>query len=157
MTNSVNFPICKVYSFMNDSQDPNQAAAINPKDQLDTSNLALVTAFLNSNVNLENLINPPANELNREKERIAGRLQGFNPKDNPAWHQITQRFGANIKQPELLSIAEVLAQNAGIKLDRDAKRRKTVLIKWFSENWDRVVPYLDYVVLEDANPGMAGK
>lgn len=139
---------------MNDNQDPNQAAAFNTKEQIDSQNLALMT-FLTTHVNIDNLLNPNSGELNREKERIAGRLQGFNPKDNPAWHQITQRFGANIKQPELLSIAEVLATNACIKLDRDAKRRKTVLIKWFSENWDKIKPFLDYVVLEDANP--AGK
>lgn len=138
---------------MNDNQDPNQAATFNTKEQIDPSNLALMTALLSSHVNIDNFLNPTTTtELNREKERIAGRLQGFNPKDNPAWHQITQKFGVNIKQPELLSIAEVLAQNACIKLDRDAKRRKAVLIKWFSENWDKIKPYLDYVVLEDANP-----
>lgn len=137
---------------MNDTPDQNQAATFNAKDQqIDPQNFALMTAFLTSHVNID-FLNPSTNELNREKERIAGRLQGFNPKDNPAWHQITQKFGANIKQPELLSIAEVLAQNAGIKLDRDAKRRKTVLIKWFSENWEKIKPYLDYVVLEDAAP-----
>ena len=85
----------------------------------------------------------------KEKERIASRLSGFNPKDNMVWHEITQRFGASIKQPELLSIATVLAQNANIKLDRDAKRRKSVLIKWFEENWNTIHPFLDYVVLED--------
>ena len=87
----------------------------------------------------------------KEKERIASRLSGFNPKDNMVWHEITQRFGASIKQPELLSIATVLAQNANIKLDRDAKRRKSVLIKWFEENWAAIHPYLDYVVLEDSH------
>ena len=88
----------------------------------------------------------------KEKERIASRLSGFNPKDNIVWHEITQRFGASIKQPELLSIATVLAQNANVKLDRDAKRRKSVLIKWFEENWAAIHPFLDYVVLEDSHP-----
>lgn len=90
--------------------------------------------------------------VTKEKERIAERLGTFNPKDNVVWHEITQRFGANIKQPELLSIANVLAQNAGIKLDRDAKRRKSVLIKWFEENWNAIQPFLAYVVLEDTKP-----
>ena len=73
---------------------------------------------------------------NKEKERIQSRLGNFNPKDNHVWRTITQRFGANIKQPELLSIAQVLASGANVKLDRDAKRRKGVLIKWFEENWN---------------------
>ena len=87
----------------------------------------------------------------REKNRIAQRLQGFNPKDNQAWYQITQKFGTNIKQPELLSIAQVCSSSAGIKLDRDAKRRKSVLIKWFEENWAHIQPFLNYVVLEDTS------
>lgn len=90
-------------------------------------------------------------EQNKEKERIANRLMGFNPKDNSVWREISTRFGANIKQPELLSIAQVLASSANIKLDRDAKRRKSVLIKWFEENWGQIQPYLDYVVLEDSH------
>jgi hypothetical protein len=93
----------------------------------------------------------PAIEANREKDRIAGRLSGFNAKDTPVWREITQRFGNNIKQPELLSIAQVLASSAEVKLDRDAKRRKTVLVKWFEENWERIAPFMDYVVLEDAH------
>ncbi|EAX97547.1 hypothetical protein TVAG_006780 [Trichomonas vaginalis G3] len=94
-------------------------------------------------------VQPDQHSVTKEKERIAERLGSFNPKDNAVWHEITQRFGANIKQPELLSIANVLAQNASIKLDRDAKRRKSVLIKWFEENWNAIQPYLAYVVLED--------
>jgi hypothetical protein len=89
-------------------------------------------------------------ESNKEKERIAERLGGFNSKDNVVWKEITHRFGSNLKQPELLSIAHVLASHAGLKLDRDAKRRKSVLVKWFDEHWSQLCPYLDYVVLEDA-------
>lgn len=88
---------------------------------------------------------------NQERQRIAARLGTFNAKDNEPWKEITQRFGANIKQPELLSIANVLSQSANVKLDRDAKRRKKVLIKWFDENWDAIKPFLDYIVLEDNN------
>jgi hypothetical protein len=85
---------------------------------------------------------------NPEKKRIASRLDGFSPKETPAWREITRRFGPNIKQPELVSIASVLAQGTNIRLDRDAKRRKAVLIKWFEENWAAIAPSLDCVVLE---------
>jgi hypothetical protein len=91
----------------------------------------------------------PAQEGSGEKERISGRLGDFNAKDSSAWKEITRRFGKNLKQPELLSMANVVASNAGIKLDRDARRRKTVLLKWFEENWTVIQPYLDYVVFED--------
>lgn len=88
-------------------------------------------------------------DQSKEKVRIQGRMGHFNSKDNAVWKAITEKFGHNIKQPELLSIAHVLAQSANVKLDRDAKRRKTVLIKWFAENWPNLEPYLQYVVLED--------
>jgi hypothetical protein len=87
----------------------------------------------------------------KEKERIADRLAGFNVMDNPVWREITGRFGRKIKHPELLSIADVLAAHANIKLDRDAKRRKPVLVKWFNENWGSLRPYLRYVSLEDVH------
>ena len=86
-----------------------------------------------------------------EKMRIAYRLAGFNPKDNPVTQEITRRFGPNIKHGELVGIAQAIADKAQIKLDRDAKRRKNVLIKWFAENWDIISPFLDYIVLEDNN------
>jgi hypothetical protein len=84
-----------------------------------------------------------------EKQRIANRLQGFNPKDNQIWNALAQKFGTNLKQPELLSIAAVLSKSANVRLDRDAKRRKSVLLKWFEENWNSICPFLDYVVLAD--------
>jgi hypothetical protein len=90
-------------------------------------------------------------EQSSEKKRIANRLKGLIPKQSPAWQEITRRFGLNVKHPELVEIATVLSENANIRLDRDAKRRKAVLIKWFEENWADVSPYLDYVVLEETH------
>mgnify|MGYP003091364060 CR=1 FL=1 len=112
-----------------------------------------------SSFQLESLQNPQEFTLNYsprsvtetpEKARISERLKDFNPRENDAWKKITQKFGPNIKQPELISIASVLANQAKIKLDRDAKRRKSVLIKWFQEHWNDISCYLDYVVLEEA-------
>ena len=108
----------------------------------------------NNEVNIDfNLQRNIYSEVNTEKKRISERLNGFNPRENNAWKEISRRFGSSIKQPELLSIATILANNANIRLDRDAKRRKTVLIKWFQENWDTISPFLDYVVLEETQFG----
>ena len=116
-------------------------------------NYALMAQLYGQTANTAALPTAPAfeNGVTKEKERIANRLANFHPKDTVVWREITQRFGSSIKQPELLSIATVLAQNANIKLDRDAKRRKSVLIKWFQENWQIIRPFLDYVVLEDSH------
>jgi hypothetical protein len=126
-----------------------------PIDDATLQRLSALMAMANQGgpVDLGQLMGPAAAvpENNKEKERIAERLGGFNTKDNFVWKEIAARFGTNIKQPELLSIANVLASHANLKLDRDAKRRKSVLIKWFDEHWPQVQPYLDYVVLEDAH------
>lgn len=84
-----------------------------------------------------------------EKIRVRARLNGFIAMESMIWNEIKRRFGDNIRHGELLSIAEVVAQYSGVFLDRDAKRRKTVLIKWFQENWARIAPFLSCVVLED--------
>ena len=89
--------------------------------------------------------------VNDEKKRIAMRMNGFDPKDNRVWSEIANRFGANVKQGELTNIAQVIAAHAGIKLDRDAKRRKGVLLKWFDENWEKITPFLDYVILASSD------
>lgn len=94
------------------------------------------------------LIDEPVND---EKRRIAIRLNGFDTKENRAWKQLSARFGKTVKQNELTTIAQVIAQHAQIKLDRDARRRKSVLLKWFDENWNAIEPFLDYVVLADSD------
>ena len=126
------------------------------KDLTTDANILAVTNFLQqapeyAQNTIPDMGTYPSHEVSKEKDRISERMAGFNPKDNDVWRSITAKFGPNIKQPELLSIAMVLSQNCSIKLDRDAKRRKSVLIKWFEENWTTLAPYLDYVVLEDGS------
>ena len=73
-----------------------------------------------------------------EVERVENRLSGFVPKDSHAWEVISELYGSDVKQIHLRAIAQDIASHLCIKLDRDAKRRKTVLIKWFEENWEKV-------------------
>lgn len=91
----------------------------------------------------------PSRETMDERSRIAKRLFGFNPKDNYVVKEISRRFGGLIKHGELVGIAAAIAERANLRLDRDAKRRKNVLIRWFDENWETIEPFLDYVVLEE--------
>lgn len=90
-------------------------------------------------------------DITGEKIRIALRLSGFDPKNSFVANEISRRFGPNIKQAELFNIAQCIADFAKITVDRDAKRKKSVLLKWFEEHWQKVSPYLDYVVLEEAS------
>lgn len=84
-----------------------------------------------------------------EKQRIHERLRGFNVKSNFVVEELTRRFGSDVKQGELVDVALAISEKADIRLDRDAKRRKAVLFKWFEENWQTIQPYLDYIIIED--------
>ena len=86
-----------------------------------------------------------------ERRRVDKRLQGFVVKESRAWKAICSHYGSSLNQVELLSLAEVLGHILSIKVDREAKRRKEVLIKWFDENIDKIEPMLDRVIPEDQN------
>jgi hypothetical protein len=85
-----------------------------------------------------------------EKERVRRRVGAFDWKESKVWHGLTAHFGPKLNHEELISIAELIASHAKVKLDRDAKRRKIVLLKWFEENWLVVQPLLRVIVLDDA-------
>lgn len=85
-----------------------------------------------------------------EVERVENRLSGFDYKESPAWYAIREQFTSDVKQVHLRRIAEHIAQKLQINLDRDAKRRKTVLLKWFDENWKVIKDVIyDYTVVSD--------
>ena len=88
-----------------------------------------------------------ANEL--ERKRVDARLNGFVYKESRAWHEITRYYGDGLNQAELLSIAEVIASQIGVKVDREAKRRKEVLIKWYDENIEPIIEIMPLIKLED--------
>ncbi len=59
-----------------------------------------------------------------------------------------QFSGTKIKQNELLSIAQCVSEKTSVELDREAKRRKSVLLKWFDDNWDQILPTLQFVRMD---------
>jgi hypothetical protein len=62
--------------------------------------------------------------------------------------QLASRYGSRISQQELVSIAEAAAHQMNLRVDRDARRRKIVMIKWFEENWPMIFPVLNWIVLD---------
>jgi hypothetical protein len=46
-------------------------------------------------------------------------------------------------------VAEVIAINVKLALDRESKRKKPALIKWFDENFELIGPFLDRLILLD--------
>lgn len=133
----------------NAPQNPADALASFKFDEINPANIPMLLEMIGAQPHLATQLANSQSDAVREKQRIANRLSGFNPRDNVAWREISNRWG-NIKQKELLSIAQVIATEAKIKLDRDARRRKSVLMKWFCEHWDVVQGYLEAIVLDEA-------
>ncbi|EAX94285.1 hypothetical protein TVAG_057860 [Trichomonas vaginalis G3] len=88
-------------------------------------------------------------DRDNEIARVQQRVSGFNASLSEAWPTLCQHFGQKITQDELVSIAEAIKPYAQVKLDRDARRRKSVILKWYQDNWSQISKYIKYVVLED--------
>jgi hypothetical protein len=86
--------------------------------------------------------------VSEERERIQRRVAGFHWKKSCAWHHLSTAYGPELSQQELVSIADLICPRLNIKLDRDARRRKIVMLKWFEENWSTIQPILPLIVLE---------
>jgi hypothetical protein len=86
--------------------------------------------------------------LSEEAFRIHRRVDGFDWMKSYAWVELAKRYGPKLVHEELVSIADLVANRLHIKLDRDARRRKIVMIKWFEENWTLIHPLLEEIVLD---------
>jgi hypothetical protein len=84
----------------------------------------------------------------QERKNLKEILTGFKMNTSAPFIYFTDRGWANLTVPELVSIAELFANEAGIPIDRESKRRKEVLFKWFSDNWDQCEPVANDLVLE---------
>lgn len=88
----------------------------------------------------------PSKKSSIEKERAVKRLGSFDPKSSNAWKELSSLFGLEVKQTFLIEVAKKLSSQLNLPLDREAKRRKSVLIKWFEENWDHVSSHLSQFI-----------
>jgi hypothetical protein len=66
------------------------------------------------------------------------RLRKFDPEDRPAIMFLIQLFGITINATDLVSLVETCSGC----LDREAKRKKSALLKWFGENLQQIGPFL---------------
>ena len=62
--------------------------------------------------------------------------------------RIQDLLGQRLTCPELLSVAQIISRKTSLQLNRECKRRKIVLLKWFDENWDRISPIIANLKLE---------
>lgn len=79
------------------------------------------------------------------------RLNGFDYERSEAWRAIKAKLGAEVSHGELKSVAQLLCEETGLRLDRDASRDNRVLIKWFQDNWPRIEHLMQQMHLCDEN------
>jgi hypothetical protein len=63
-----------------------------------------------------------------ERQRIDERIRNFDYEKSNAWMELTRRGWDQLSQAELLSIAQIFGKKFTIPIDREAKRRKSVLV-----------------------------
>jgi hypothetical protein len=90
-----------------------------------------------------------SDRASEECERVKKRVSGFDWKTSPAWIYLSETYGPKLKQDELVSIAEAVTPKINIKLDRDARRRKSVIVKWFQDHWLSIQPFLCRIILDE--------
>jgi hypothetical protein len=86
-------------------------------------------------------------QTRNERTKIDERIRTFDYTRSPAWRELSLRGWDQLSQSELLSVAQVLEKKLAIPLDREAKRRKNLLVKWFEENLADLRPVLDNIEL----------
>jgi hypothetical protein len=87
---------------------------------------------------------------NQKEELInIDRLKSFSQEHCAAKRLLTELYGP-INGHDLLSLAKVCSHYLSIYLDREASRRKVVLMKWFDENLMDIKPFLrHHIVIEN--------
>jgi hypothetical protein len=70
-----------------------------------------------------------------EAEKVALRLSGWDINTSMATRRIGKLFPFALTHQHLRALAEVICQQAGFHLDRDAARDNRVLLKWMGEHW----------------------
>jgi hypothetical protein len=98
-----------------------------------------------------------ATQNQKDKLLTHYRLRDFDPDQCPAKILLTELFGENINGIDLASLAETCAFCLDLYLDREARRRKSVLWKWFDENMAVIDPFLrNRVVIETRKKDLIG-
>lgn len=72
----------------------------------------------------------------------------YNYKEDVVLKQLNNIYGRKLKHSELKSIAFECSKKNHINLPREAYRRKPNCVKWFSDNWEVIYPFLSNIQIE---------
>jgi hypothetical protein len=89
----------------------------------------------------------PSTQSQSERNLITQKLNGFNYETSRIKPILQQYNWEEMKMTELSAIALALSEYTGIKMDREDKRRKEVLLKWFEDNLDSFLLLLPSIKL----------
>lgn len=92
-----------------------------------------------------------------DAKRVLQRIGDWDYKNSDVYKEINEHFSSGLTQPELLKIAEILANAAHLTIDRDARRDSRVLYRWFYENWEKVGPEMYNITVYDSNSKLISK
>ena len=88
--------------------------------------------------------------LQNQKDRFLThqRLLGFDSTHCQARVVLHEIFGDSLTGAKMLTLAEICCFKLNLYLDREARRRKCVLLKWFEENLAVIKDFLtDHIVI----------
>ena len=83
------------------------------------------------------------NQMNEKKNESTNKA--------PVLNELEKIYGRKLKQTDLQQLGSALATQAGIKIDRDTKRSKVALTKWFATNWQIIYPKIYELNLNTMN------
>ena len=96
-------------------------------------------------------------KLNTEKTIAKNLLDGFVAKGSRGEIIIEQILGAKINQislTALIQIARVISELSDVKFPRNYKRKKDLIVKWFTDNGDVIHSYTKYIQIVYAESGI---
>lgn len=93
---------------------------------------------------------PPGLSRNCNPEKVVTRnlLNGFVAKGSRGEQIIEEILGCTINKVSLnalITIGELLSDLTKVKLERNYKRKKDLIVKWFNDNEQRISYYKPYV------------
>lgn len=111
----------------------------------------LIPASCTSFAGMEKKVKRTPRGQGDEAKRTAAMLQGFDIYTSPVYQYLIFKFSSGVSHKELYSIAQIVSMNTQIPLQRAHSRDFRVLVKWFSDNWEKVFPIVNIINLRDEN------
>jgi hypothetical protein len=71
--------------------------------------------------------------LRRDQSEAVERLGSFVPEESRVWQLLQARFGSKLTMPMLEAITTMVSKRSGATPDRQARRRKGIMVKWLQE------------------------